>query len=368
MPDIRTAQELNQWLAACGCCQVALTPEPRVLCQSLQGEAAIVGYAPFTLPAGAPEDDLPAIYATLSPFTETYDNGEGRRLWRLNFGDGTSTEYYRRDTYTENVWVIATSVQYYHDASVPSCGVVGDANSLGTPGPADVTFTISGGPTGSCTATEHKVSQLYVSQSGTAMTPQGCPGPFTATDEEYWEFTRREDEGDRLSAPKTKADLRADAVADIPETWPDPATGTLCTAAFEADWPTIGDIGEWPSCPDGPPAAEASALVRQTRYRIGVPSGYPGATYDAQWDEGFFPAAWIAWDDGGRIGAEPEPLPTRVAARSWSYAATEISDWFNLPAPTAEGETRVVNLLVAGSQTKYGRKPTSYGDTYDFDA
>jgi len=108
--------------------------------------------------------------------------------------------------------------------------------------------------------------------------------------------------------------------------------------------------------------------LTDVRYRYGIPSGYTRSTWEMQWDEGFFPQAWLDWDSGGRIGAEPT-RPTRLTARSWIYGGTdEWSDWFDLPAPDEAGEILRVNVMIkCWKSTRHGVKPTAFGPVFVFD-
>jgi hypothetical protein len=112
-----------------------------------------------------------------------------------------------------------------------------------------------------------------------------------------------------------------------------------------------------------------SCSAIEGRYRYGVPYGYERTTWEMQWDEGFFPQAWLDWDSGGRIGSEPT-RPTRLTARSWIYGGTdEWSDWFDLPAPDEAGEIRRVNVMIkCWKSTRHGVKPTAFGPVFVFDS
>jgi hypothetical protein len=172
---------------------------------------------------------------------------------------------------------------------------------------------------------------------------------------------------------------------------------------------------------------EQIASLTKIRYRVGIPEtdGYAGfdaaheawitahgdwesenpetrgpeprepverSVYELEWDEVFFPAEWGAWalaknafdeataaheaweaEDPETRGDEPiipddpgtEPTvgPSLVSSESWEYDGDEFSGWFNLAAPEAPGEVRVVNMMVVcWHSNRLGMKPTSTGE------
>lgn len=139
------------------------------------------------------------------------------------------------------------------------------------------------------------------------------------------------------------------------------------------------------------------------RYRIGVPEGFstteaPRSTYEAQWDEVFFPAEWLDWkalkdayDQAVAIhdewehadpetrgeepdvpddpGAAPTPAPSLVASRSWNWGGSmesPWSGWFDLTPPEGGGDTRIVNMMVKCYKcARVGVKPTAIGEIHE---
>lgn len=118
--------------------------------------------------------------------------------------------------------------------------------------------------------------------------------------------------------------------------------------------------------------------------------------YAAQWDEVFFPKKWEEWKalkdafdaateaheeweaaDPETRGPEPTippdpgeaptPAPSLIASRSFTYTGgAEFSDWFEIPIPEVEGETRVVNMMAKHYRsTRLGSLPTSSGEIYE---
>ena len=140
------------------------------------------------------------------------------------------------------------------------------------------------------------------------------------------------------------------------------------------------------------------------RYRIGVPEGFSTtqvrrSTYEAQWDEVFFPTKWTEWKsqkdsydeavaahqewqaaDPETRGDEPElpdnpgsaptPAPSLVTSRSWSWGGSmesPWSGWFDLTPPAeGNGDTRVVNMMIKCYKcARTGVAPTAVGEIYD---
>jgi len=139
------------------------------------------------------------------------------------------------------------------------------------------------------------------------------------------------------------------------------------------DWETMDDYGSCVSFRkeytpvDG--YGDIIILVMFVRYRFGIPTGYTRSTWEMQWDEGFFPKAWLDWDSGGRIGPEPT-RPSLLASRSWNYSGGDgISEWFYPAVPADVGETRIVNVMVkCWKSTRLGVKPTISGEVFVFDS
>lgn len=230
-----------------------------------------------------------------------------------------------------------------------------------------------------CTATtQEEVTQRLTRDEGTSQALQGVmpAGGYGTHDAEFFdEVVFEQIDRKEISGGFSRAGLAAEAIGDLPASWPTVAEGTDCTALLSVTWPTVGDLkvsdGEggtiWPGCADGPPETTAAAVARKVRYWVGIPDGYSRTSYQVQWDEVFFPAAWDEWDQGGRIGTEPSPGPSLVASRSWTWPGS--GEWiatpYELAAPTTEGETRRVNVMALSYNSKYGTKPSAFGETID---
>ena len=155
-------------------------------------------------------------------------------------------------------------------------------------------------------------------------------------------------------------------------TFPDDANGESCNALMES---VTG-------CP------ETIQSATKTRMRFAPPVGFstgeaPRTTYEAQWDEVFFPTGYDGMIDDPEI-TPPDPLPdgwehpqiptpgrpnpSLVASRSWIWDGnmeSPWSAWFEIPIPESAGETRVVNLMVLCYRSaRLGQKPTAHGEVY----
>lgn len=399
---ITTSNDLIE-VGACDCpCLIPVCAEPRKQCQSMEGIEAITGHAQFTPPEGDPEDDLPAIYKTLKTYAGDRYTGTG---WGYQAGTDSETSDEIKATIVANWSNIAgedqdLTITWQSTTSDPAgesfCeGNSGTGIAFNAPDPFSVEY---GSPSNSqtCEATLYEDKNTHTSTSGSEPNLIGCPGPFPDAETTAWDYEWVEVlTGKKLEDPKTKSDLRTDAAAKIPTEWPGTPTGTSCTSLYETDWPTIGEVaGEgWPDCPDGPPTAAAETKLRKSRYRLGVPAGYstaehPRSTYEAQWDEVFFPDGWNRMiDDPDYVPPDPlpdppppvpqikdpdAPPPVLVASQSWTWAGSmdePWSEWFVLDAPAEVGETRVVNLMVlCYRSSRIGQKPTAYGEVYEFPA
>jgi hypothetical protein len=364
--NITTLEEVNQVWACCPC-NLPGCGAPRKECESLTGEASVDGHGQFTEPGGDPTDDLPNIYETLEPISGNRYTGTG---WVYTSGPGTfplSGEIIATSTYNWSEIPDEPQVENFsfegnfHDETSEECGVYDpEPGYIGAiQDPFGVTYTDEA-PQDYCNPTERGTETVGTAENGTAPSLQGCPGPFEEDEQATWNFTRKAIEADRLKDPKTKAELKADALEDIPEEWPETPQGEGCEAKYETTWPTIGDIGAWPDCDDGPPAASATTTVVKSRYRFAPSEGFgsetpPRTYYEAQWDEYFFPE-------------DTETDPVLVASRTWLWNGdTEDpwSEWFVMSVPDEPGETRVVNLMVrCWKSTRIGNKPSAFGEVY----
>lgn len=369
-----TPETLADWnkLLAC-CCEMPSCPLPLIECESKSGEATVNGYAPFVRPAGLDTDDLPEVYDTLTAFSGTRYSGTG---WYYVSGPGT----YPLSGEIKSVGVFNlsnidgepntstfTDTRNVHDEVADSCAAepVGSSGLFGFIGPQDESELnyVSTDPVSECTETRIWEADVWTAQSGTEPFLQGCPGPFTDSESMSWDYEKQEvTYGQSLSDPVTKAELLVDAAADVPAGWTTP-DGTFCTSSLVTDWPTIAEVGDWEPCNDPPFSVNVEATATAARFKLRVPNTHTGTWFLATWDLVFFPADGstpevVAADQtdewtGPGTGDQDDP--------SWEFPG----GWHEIPLPTEEGETRVVNLRYACYRGPYGYRPQTTGEGYD---
>jgi hypothetical protein len=153
------------------------------------------------------------------------------------------------------------------------------------------------------------------------------------------------------------------------------------------------------------------ADMQKVRYRFTLPTGYGSRPYyKVEWDIYFFPKVWLDWkarkdahDTWQRSepvepptsppdphaawvtshaawasaeppvpGAEPtgSDAPSLLSANSWEYSTSggatpeRFSSWYELAAPAGEGYNRARNVRVTSWRSRYGTKPTHWGQQY----
>jgi hypothetical protein len=354
---------------------------PRKECESKTLTAAITGYAPVQPPSGLTTDKIARIYTAKEDIDGTTYSGKAQRLVFESFGATDTREEFIEEMYfswtagngTDPPYYLGGDYQYtsYIDDECGDEGFtyIGDNNK----NPYDVEYEY-GDETETCEESEHLISTVGTSTSGTELALQGCPGPFEpAGATYYWDFEEVTAIGVRLTGGRTETEFIEDGIASIPPIWPGTLPGTQCVATTDTDWPTIGEVaatqdgGIWPPCEDdNPPPTAASADLIPVRYRYGIPSGFAGSVWEMEWDEVKASKSWWAWFDDGATGIEPSPGPTLVAHRSWDWAGdtgAPWSSWFELMPPEYPGETRTANVLaICYRSTRLGVKPTASGD------
>jgi len=390
-----TPETLADWnkLLAC-CCEMPSCPLPLIECESKSGSSAKDLLTPFAEPA---TDEYPRLYETLTPSTTTHYEGElvERETWygppdpAPIFSSYTiSYEIYRQTTITANPTsydVTGTQWQHSYEYVYPSwetplppvgyneCNTTIDPFTLGF-GSAYHDYVEST----ECTQTEtlFALDSVQTFQSGgTKPTRQGCPGPHPNLGlEEWWDYRKWDRDALTLSDPVTKIDMRDEAITEMDaDTW---ATGG-CTSFYRFEsgpfgvnprWPTkqdtAGDPVDWPACADSATQeVPVWCYTDKTRFRFRVPNTHAGTWFLATWDLVFFPADGstpevVAADQtdewtGPGTGDQDDP--------SWEFPG----GWHEIPLPTEEGETRVVNLRYACYRGPYGYRPQTTGEGYD---
>ena len=162
-----------------------------------------------------------------------------------------------------------------------------------------------------------------------------------------------------------------------------PDVEALGESMSELEWQEDGSCStlneiEYAICDEEATDQVVSLELRAKRYRFAPPASFlteesNRTVYELEWDEIFFPKKWDEWDQGGRVGPEPESRPFLVIRRSWEWGGDKTEDgkwssWFQNEAPVlAEGQVRTVNLMVTcWKSARAGGKPTAHGEIYVF--
>lgn len=190
-------------------------------------------------------------------------------------------------------------------------------------------------------------------------------------------WVRAEDEPD-CDEEETTDPAEEDAVNELLE----PVTCedlTDALAGFEPDF--TGDfIGD--GCMAIYQCAASGAAAAFVRYRWRVPPCHPGSWYKIEWDEAFFPQAFLDWLE---LELDPEitpppDLPT-LTPKAWTWTGTalgpcdvadedndydarypillRISPWSLPMIPPAPGTMEICNVRVYCYQNPFGSKPQS---------
>lgn len=387
---IETLEDWNTRLGYCGCCEMPSCPTPEQECQDMSGEASVTGCAPFVQPAGEPTDDLPTIYKTKTAISGDRYTGNG---WGYQSGPGTG-DISGEVKYTvvanwSNILGEPQDITASADINThnwPSTGDCSGDSFTGSAGNAPLPFDVdydAGTEATTCEATEWKVATNHTSSSGTEPDLLGCPGPFSSDEKTAWDYQWEEiTDGAKLTDEETKDGLRTKAVTDMASSWPSTPEGNGCIASYVTTWPTIGDIGEWPDCPDGPPSASATTTLTKSRYRWKIPASWTGTYFKITWDIVFFPDGWDATiDDPDYVPPDPLPdppppipqipdpdaTPPSFISEDLTYEWTggdRTSGWYEIDVPTEEGESKVMNVRFLCYRSPYGSKPQTTGDAW----
>lgn len=322
---IETLDDWNSVLAGCGCCAMPVCDGPIQECETKSGTQEAVGWNWYSFQArygliemgGWSTDDIPC-----SDRVRLY------RSWVHN------TSYTSTDEADDGGGVVTT-----HTVSVDSGAVY---NALGYPSPN------TGVGTGFASAVDTYVSDGQFSGTETSVYT-GTPDITVVTS---WDLT--------FGDPITVEFLIVEAMANYEAAeW---VTSEGCASSI---------IVTFSECNEEVTDAPESIEFVFARVRFSVPADYstesaPRSTYELQWDNVSASTEWWAWYDGGMAGVEPTPGPTLVSCESWTWGGSmesPWSEWYDLPVPATDGETRIVNLMsLCYRSTRMGIKPTAHGD------
>lgn len=177
-------------------------------------------------------------------------------------------------------------------------------------------------------------------------------------------------------------------------------TGECQSKLNDEDWyPSAGDesavyLQHAATCGGEPTNYPASVSMRMFRYRMAPYSYFTGSYFNVQWDEVFYPRAWLAWkpkknahdswkaaDEYWR-SADPStrgPRPTQpehpgaeparpyiMTSREYTYdGGTERrSEWFTVSRPSKEGYVYLRNVRVISYRSPWGSKPWFSGERW----
>lgn len=430
---ITTIQEAN--LIACGCCSLPTCEDPQQECQSLFATAdastteepsnpeAITGqWGGFIQPAGDDLDDIPAIYRNYANRENDYNGRWGDHELKSEELDGGPTAECPAGVTIANGLlsknVITTTngkINLADFTSITSewtkCGTAefvfqGTTTTTDQLDPFEPTWTSSTPPADLCTVAAVKDYDSYSVADYSAEPSDPSPIPY---DQAYVYTQWAEDASwgvgffGELADDITKAELITKTIDEIPDEWPDPATGGECKASLAVTWPLIGEV-DWPTCGNPPVEVSAEAQAIKSRYRFAPPEiwfeawdawkagGEIGpeppvrSTWEMEWDEIFFPDGHDrtindpdveppdplpeGWEHP-QIPDPDAPNPSLIASRSWIWGGdpnSRWSSWYVLDVPTTEGETRVVNItVICWKSARLGGKPTAYGEIYELE-
>ena len=357
---IATTNDLIE-VGTCGCpCLIPVCDEPRKECQSISTEAC--GYS---LPehADLTDEERCMLFAkrtvswrdvySFSDETTTINSDEqNTSVWQM-WDDGTacserlfSTNYDETETNLVVIEGVTTSDQ---------TTVIHLQSGIGEACNGTVTYTDGVDPENSYTDT----------------LDTGCLS-VDLTPDSSWSYA---------AYAYTKTIVDGDTTTTQSVVFSDPIDAAALNDQLDRKISLIAEGDPWPGTQCLSSTHEARTLdgegnvicsqidaAQKARYRFGVPIGYstaehPRSTYEAQWDEVFFPDGW----DSGEPGA---PLPILIASRAWTWGGSmdePWSDWYVMEVPTDPGETRVVNIMIlCYRSTRLGQKPTAYGEVYVF--
>ena len=355
----------SQDLAALDCCGCAMPQcdAPRKECESVYVDAC-----GFTLPA---HEDLPTvdacqIYRKRTDAVEfTTVNVETSGIYVTTFtlsesannvteqygaeGGGCTGRFFSGSFYeNSNVTNLEDGVLIQDDTTIFDTSAGLDGVWAGT-----VTYDYDPDPGGS-SGTAFSDASREVAHTITNDWTYTSPGVYTISNPTGDETSRTETVTFSEPVDSTALEANLDEIIAGFEggAWP----GTGCASIVSEE--SVFDESDPPEL-----LCERLTGATKSRYRFGIPSGYTRSVWAMQWDEVFAPDDWWAWFDGGRIGTEPTPGPSLVAAKSWTWSgAGDWSDWYEIPLPTEPGETRVVNVLTkCYPSTRLGVVPTLSG-------
>jgi hypothetical protein len=369
---IETLDDWNDKLEQCGCCFMPECPAPVVISQKKSGDAVPTGGSgsdalfPFVKPAGDPDDLVPTLYDDYDRLFVFVINGTYQTHECIDLGGGWSEEIFRELTYINDGLpggsFTGTRTNYFHDTNPDPDTCVVSVTPVGSEAYGFPRTPIACPPATSTPTSATRYSECTENIIGTVITPQTCPGPFTASAwRAYSNRTRSRVTKWDLTDPITPDDLITAATVEMDAAaWTD---GGSATALLNLTWPKISDH-TWPVVTNGDasnfyiywPEAE----VQRVRFRFRIPDTHTGSYFKITYDIAEFP------DDGApSLVSEDNVIEWTGPGTGASSDPSWLTDWVVIEPPETSGERRIVNVrYTCYSGAKYGVKPQIMGEAY----
>lgn len=200
--------------------------------------------------------------------------------------------------------------------------------------PASSTFTVSDTPDGTVTETGDWNAGRFIQVDAYSNGTYTGSEEYTVTDENEVEHTYVNSVSVTFSLPVTLAAMTAYVAEAIQsQSWIPVGSGLFSGGSAYAVLVQI------PVVPGSPHVYQVT--VAQRRYRLIVPSTHLGSYFKVTWDLIFFPSGT---GPRLRIARDLTWVWTGPGSQAAPNGDTWKSPWFEIPIPTAPGETRVVNV------------------------
>lgn len=387
MTPIETLEDWNTALGYCGCCEMPSCPVPGKECQSLT--VPVCGYS---LPEHEDVEANPCLRYTTKTTTTAYSQSI----------TSTSGTVVTTDNVTYNATATARNIPSIVDSAI-SCFEMFSQNLTFTseyrvtddgdlverqdytrtdtsPEPSDL-LLLPGSTAIYSTYTELGVTEYPPDPP--VSTPGSGDGVATFYSEGYngisidnsWTYT----------APGTFTKTVTITGGGTTET-------TTWTVVFSGDIEdVIGDMA-WADYTDYLGtlcnAVRDCTEITKVRYRWVVPESHSGSYFLITWDVVFFPEGHDATINDPDA-TPPDPLPEGVTEEEWWAdhqvpdpdapnpsvieddktwewtGGTRTSSWYEIAAPSSQGETRIVNVRFICYRSPYGQKPQTTGEAYE---
>lgn len=343
-PPITSIQDYNQWATGCGCdCALPGCAEPVIECKSISSRASLCGLAPVSYPwAGTSE--MPCDLRLFGFF---------KKLRNISYTSRSNVGSIRLEdlrTWSRSEQNVCSSTFEVVDGW--------DAGEV-SPGTAGIIFN----PT--------EFTQGPLAGGGyffkRTITGTQIGGGATYISEQEVQYT------DSVSDRNTELvsvtnNLIANKKANPEFAATGLFTGENCTAGFivHADTSLCATIS---------PPQPVDITRTHVDFRWTVPPEHEGSYYRIDWDEVFFPKAFLDWQNNP---AGPPPVLPTLTPKSWEWTGTALgpccgeetdtyedrladetrkSPWGVMPPPDEAGEKQICNVRVLCYRSAYTKLP-----------